>query len=329
MYRSMWMQSVLSASAALALFTSCVSDDAEPAIDEIDQAATTSAIKTIFVITMENRDDVDIYGNTADAPYLNGTLMAQYGHSSRFGDVLPTLPSEPHYLWMEAGTNRFADHTFTGDGAPSSTNSTADTAHIATQIKNATNGVSWMSYQEGINWLTGACPIGGWGQYAPKHNPFVFFRDVAGSPPSRSNAYCAAHHKELAALATDLKNRAVASYNFITPNLCNDMHGNLGCPDSNAVRAGDTWLRNNLPPLIAYANANAGVIFIVWDEGEGSQVMPFFAIGPHVKAGYTSTVAYDHSSLVKSIEEILGLPVLSRVSAATDFADFFEPGFFP
>ena len=57
--------------------------------------------------------------------------------------------------------------------------------------------------------------------------------------------------------------------------------------------------------------------------------MPFIVIGPHVKRGYVSTLPYTHSSLTKSIDLILGLPVLSRVSAASDLSDFFEPGFFP
>ena len=53
----------------------------------------------------------------------------------------------------------------------------------------------------------------------------------------------------------------------------------------------------------------------MWDEPEGgSTLIPFFAIGPHVKSGYTSTVAYTHSSLVKTVEEIFGLPILPTVA---------------
>jgi phosphatidylinositol-3-phosphatase len=313
--------------AAMTLEVSCIAEMDE---GEVDESVTTSAIKHVFVITFENHDPGQIYGNAVDAPYINNTLIPQYARSSNFQDRLPSLPSEPHYVWMEAGTNEFTDHTFTSDFPPwFFGNSTGNTEHLVTQIKNATNGVTWRSYQEGINWLTGACPINDWGQYAAKHNPFVFFRDVAGNPPSSSNAYCASHHKELGALAADLANNAVASYNFITPNLCNDMHGNWGCPDSNKIRSGDTWLQNNLPPLIAWANTHAGVIFLVWDEGEGTPTMPFIVVGPHVKPGYTSTVAVDHSSLVKSLERILELPILPKVSSATDFSDFFQAGYFP
>ncbi|HEX2689133.1 MAG TPA: hypothetical protein VHN14_21070, partial [Kofleriaceae bacterium] len=75
-----------------------------------DQASlTTSAIQHIFVIVMENHGASDIYGNTASAPYINGTLLPMYGRATNFIDVLPSLNSEPHYVWMEAGTNAFSD----------------------------------------------------------------------------------------------------------------------------------------------------------------------------------------------------------------------------
>jgi hypothetical protein len=316
----------------VALLGACGAPSDRPIGDVPDgqAAVTTSAIKYVFVIAMENHDAQDIYGNTVDAPYINGTLIPQYARATNFNDELPSsIPSEPHYVWMEAGTNAFSDVTFTTDNNPSSTNSTSSTAHLSTQIKNATNGVTWLTYQEGINSTTGACPIAGSGFYRAKHDPFIFFQDVSGNPPSKTNTYCVQHHKELGALATDLANKTVATYNFITPNQCNDMHGQTGCPDSNQIRSGDNWLKNNLPALINFANANAGVIFITWDESEATPVAPFLVVGPHVKAGYASAISYTHSSLLKSVERILNLPFLPTVSSATDLTDFFQAGYFP
>ena len=57
--------------------------------------------------------------------------------------------------------------------------------------------------------------------------------------------------------------------------------------------------------------------------------MPFVAIGPGVKMGYTGEVAYTHSSFTKSVDEIFGLPVLSTVTGANDLGDLFQPGMFP
>jgi len=292
-------------------------------------AAHGAVIQHVFVIAMENHDGSQIYGNTTDAPYINGTLMASYARSSNFNDELPSLASEPHYLWMEGGTNAYSDHTFTTDNNPSSTNSTSSTAHLVTQIKNALGGLTWMTYQEGQNATTGACPIAGSGFYAPKHDPFVFFKDVSGNPPSKTNAYCAAHSKPYSSFAADLAANNVASYVFITPNLCNDMHGATGCPNSNQIRSGDDWLKAEMPRLIAWANLHAGVIFITWDEGSATNKMPFLAVGPGVKVNYVGGVAYDHASIIKSVERIFSLPFLATVSAKNDLADLFQPGFFP
>ncbi|MBA3671887.1 MAG: hypothetical protein H0W68_07680 [Gemmatimonadaceae bacterium] len=81
---------------------------------------------------------------------------------------------------MEAGTNTFGDRTFTSDSDPSSSNTTASTAHLVTQLNTA--GVQWHSYQEGIT--SGTCPISSTGHYVAKHNPFVFFKDIVGATPS-------------------------------------------------------------------------------------------------------------------------------------------------
>jgi hypothetical protein len=274
---------------------------------------------------MENQDAERIYGNGDDAPYINGTLLPRAARATAFGDPLPTLPSEPHYMWIEAGTNAFSDHTFTTDDRPSNSNSTGSGDHLVAQIGAAGGGLDWMSYQEGISPATGACPLEGAGFYRPRHNPFVFFRDVSGSPPSKDDAACAAHHRDLPALASDLASGNVASYVFISPDLCHDMHGATGCPNSNRTRAGDDWLAANLPALIDFVDANGGVIFITWEEGGHTATVPFIAVGPDVKPGYAGSVPYTHASLLKTVEELLGLPILPAVAGANDLSDLFAP----
>jgi acid phosphatase len=286
----------------------------------------------VFVIAMENEAAAAIYGSSS-APYINGQLIPRFARANAFTDPLPdAIPSEPHYVWMEAGTNAFSDVVFTGDADPSASNSTASTAHLTAQMGAAAPPVSWLSYQEGIGAATGACPIRSSGFYAAKHDPFVFFQDIVGSPPSDSSALCAAHHRPYttAGFAADLQQRTVARYNFITPNLCNDMHGASGCPSSDVIQSGDDWLRDNLPPLIDFVSAQSGVIFIVWDEPVGgSNLIPFLAIGPTVKANYANQVHYTHGSLTKSVEEIFGLPILPTVAGENDLADLFTPGALP
>jgi phosphatidylinositol-3-phosphatase len=255
-------------------------------------------------------------------------LNPAYAHATNIVDQISAgVPSEPHYVWLEAGTNAFADHTFTTDKSPSASNSTASTAHLATQIEEA--GLSWTAYEEGIDAATGGCPIAGSGFYAPKHDPFVFFQDVAGSPPGESTPGCAAHMKPITSLGPDLASGAVADYIFITPDLCHDMHGASACPGGDVIKAGDDWLRSNLAPVLAFANANAGVVFVVWDEGDASGHLPFLALGRDVKPGYAGSRMYTHSSVLKTAEELLGLPILSTVSDAEDLADLLAPGTLP
>jgi phosphatidylinositol-3-phosphatase len=289
-----------------------------------------SVIQHVFVIAMENRDASEIYGNSADAPYINGTLMTEFAHATSFRDALPLpIPSEPHYVFVESGTSLFPDHTFTTDALPSEENSTGSTSHLVAQIRSSTRGATWRSYQESIDESAGACPIRETDLYAPKHNPFVFFRDVSGDPPSASNAYCAAHHRPYSRFAADLEAGDVASYTFITPDLCHDMHGALECMFSNLVRSGDDWLRAELPRLIHYAVVNAGLVFVEWDEGSRSDLIPFLAIGPGVKKRYAGDRAYDHGSILKSVEEILRLDTLPAVAGKHDLGDLFEAGNFP
>jgi len=282
---------------------------------------------TIFVIPMENKALSAIIGNMTDAPYING-LLATSASTSMFTDELPALDSEPHYVWMEAGTNAFDDVSFTNDNPPTAGHSTHSTQHLVTQLEAA--GVNWMSYQEDI--AMGGCPIAATAEYAPKHDPFVFFQDVVGNPPSASNAHCIAHHKPYTAFAGDLA-AGIDGYVFITPNLCDDMHGDPGCPqgttDPPNIKAGDDWLKAELPRIIAYTMSHdRAVVWITWDEGDATNLIPFIAIGKHVKPGVSPTT-YSHSSLLKSAEEVLGVPVLATVTSANDFADVFKPGAFP
>jgi hypothetical protein len=286
------------------------------------------AIKHVIVIPMENVDAQDIYDNPKSAPYINNVLLPKYAHAGNFVDPLPIeTVSEPHYLWMEAGTNVFPDHTFSDDASISAVRSTSSKEHLVTQL--VASNLTWMSYQEGMGPKTGACPIISAGRYAARHNPFVFFHDVSGNPPDPNNAFCAAHHRPFSQLAADLKAGKLANYVFITPDTCHDMHDHDCAKKNDRLLNGDTWLKQQLPPIIAWANKNAAVIFIVWDEGDTSDYLPFLAIGPGVKEGYEGQVRYDHGSIVKTVEAVFGLPVLPAVKDTSDFSDLFKEGQFP
>jgi hypothetical protein len=296
-------------------------------ISAVGLAEAASVIKHVVVIAMENTDAVEIYGSKR-APYINNSLIPNYARAGNFIDPLhKDVPSEPHYLFMEAGTRKFADWTFDNNDNPSPANSTGSKDHLVSQIAVSGN-VTWMTYQEDMP-KGGQCPIVSVFPYAAKHNPFVFFRDISGDPPSKMATNCIEHAKPYSSFAADLAANNIANYVFITPNLCHDMHGDKKCPKVHRVTAGDRWLETELPRIIDWVNKNSGVIFIVWDEGHKTLKIPFLAIGPGVKSNFESSVQYDHGSLVRSAEEIFGLPLLPTIANKNSFVGMFKAGSYP
>jgi hypothetical protein len=276
-----------------------------------------AAAPTVFVILMENHNWTDIK-DSPSAPYLNA-LLSQGAHAEAYYNPPGLHPSEPNYLWLEAGTN----FGVTDDNNPT-VNHQASTAHLTTLLNTA--GLSWKSYQEDI---TGdVCPFKSTGLYAVRHNPMVFFDDVTGGNDPHS-AYCIAHVRPYTELAPDLAAGKVADYNFVTPNLCHDMHDSSGCATHNTVKNGDNWLAQALPPILASdAYQNGGVIFITWDEGEDTSDGPIgmVLLSPDVKVGYSNDIPYTHSSLLRTLQEIFGVqPFLGDAAKATDLSDLFNP----
>ncbi|HEY8086825.1 MAG TPA: alkaline phosphatase family protein [Polyangiaceae bacterium] len=279
-------------------------------------------IKTIFLILMENHNWSGIKGSSS-APYINNTLLPEASWCTNYYDnPSASHPSEPNYVWLEAATDSFPDNkdTFTCDCDPTAKNSTAATGHLATLL--TAKGLTWREYAEDI---TGTdCPIASSGNYATKHVPFLFFQDVVGSPPSAANATCKANVRPYTELATDLTSGKVAQYNFISPNLCNDMH--TSCT-GDAIKQGDDWLAAQIPTIMASnAYKNGGAIFITWDESVGGESpIGMIVLSPVAKGkGYQATTKYYHSSMVRTVEEVFGLtPLVNDAANQPSLSDLF------
>ena len=292
-------------------------------------SAPLAAIQTVFVILMENHNWADIKGSSS-APYLN-SLLPLGAHAEQYFNPPAIHPSEPNYLWLEAGTN----FGILNDNEPA-VNHQSTTQHLTTQLTAA--GVPWRTYQENIDGTS--CPLttgGTNGKYAARHNPFVYFDDVTNTN-SPASANCIAHNRPFPELATDLTNNTTARYNFITPNVCDDMHDSAGCATPDSIKNGDTWLSQNVPTILnSAAYRNNGALFITWDEGEGGSDGPIgmIALSPLAKTGYANTIAYTHSSTLRTMQEIFGVtPLLGDAANATDLSDLFSSGpvglqFFP
>jgi hypothetical protein len=286
------------------------------------EAGTGPHIKNVFLILMENTNWSDIY-QSSQAPYINSlltTASTQTSYATNYYDNPSAVhPSEPNYVWLEGGSN----FGFTNDDDPSATH-VINKPHLATLLGAA--GVSWREYAEDIS--PNSCPVMSSGQYACKHVPFVFFQDVVGNPPSATSAGCLPHFRPFTQLAADLSSGDVAAYNFITPNLCDDMHGNTGCPSTPEVTQGDTWLKTNVPLITASdAYKNGGAIFITWDESEGGELpIGMIVVSPFAKGhGYAGSKKYYHSSTLRSMQEIFSVsPFLNDAANQLDLSDLFS-----
>jgi hypothetical protein len=265
---------------------------------------------------MENNNWSTIKGSTS-APYIN-SLLPLGAHAEQYYNPPGNHPSEPNYLWLEAGTN-FGVLT---DGVPP-TNTQSSTAHLVNQIEAA--GLTWKAYEEDIPGTV--CPLGTVKDYAPKHCPMVNFTDVTNNN-SATATRCIAHIRPYTELATDLAANTTPDYNFITPNLCDDMHGASDCTSTNYIQIGDTWLSTELPKLMAStAYADGATILITWDEAaSGDGPIGMIALGKNVKVNYSNTVHYTHSSTLRTVQEIFSLsPFLGDAATAgtNDLSDLF------
>ncbi len=272
-------------------------------------ASSLPPINTVFIILEENTNWSNITASVA--PYIHNTLLPLGAHAEQYFNPPNNHPSEPNYIWLEAGDNL----GLTTDDDPSPTNSTSTTSHLVTLLKNA--GISWKGYMEDIDGTT--CPLSSSGNYAAKHDPFVFFQDTTGNN-NASDAYCLAHVRPYSELAGDLSTGSVARYNFITPNLCDDMHD---C----SITHGDTWLSTEVPKILdSQAYKGGGVLLITWDEGIGGDgPIGMICLSPFAKVNYSNSIHYTHSSTVRTIEEIFNVtPLLRDAANATDLGDFFQ-----
>jgi phosphatidylinositol-3-phosphatase len=299
------------------------------------------SIKTVFVIAMENHNwtqpanqfsgPIQQIFQNPNAPFINslvnGTAVAsingrqvnisrQVAYATNYRSVLATAggnnphihPSEPNYIWAEAGTNfnifNDADpYVPQGGVTVNQPNNRDNQLHLVRLLTQARK--TWRSYQEdtdlasvggqltnivlpkdqwtvpltsfsgrfvsGVNQFNGSTQF----NYAAKHNPQVFFTDSnGGNDPTPANRL-SHNYAPLQQLFVDLGSNTVADYNWITPNQYNDMHSGLTggfqgqTGDAANILQGDNFLSIVVPQIMAsYAYRDRGAIIIWWDESE-------------------------------------------------------------
>ena len=185
--------------------------------------------------------------------------------------------------------------------------------------------------------------------YVTRHDPFVYFHSIIDSA-----AYCDSHVVALGAasassgLAADLQSVSTTpNLSFITPDVCDDGHDYPCTNDpsgASALADIDNFLSTWVPLITSSpAYQQDGLLVINFDESSGPQSDSAACCGegpgpdsplpgitglgggrvgavllsPFIKAGTVSNVAYNHYSLLASIEDYFGLQRLGYASTVT------------
>ena len=248
-------------------------------------SAPVPAFQRVIVVVMENKSRGDVLGNP-HAPAFNAF--------ARGGAVLSgyrgvTHPSLPNYLALVSGST----HGIRTD----CTSCTVSGPSLADTLE--AKHLTWKAYAEGL-------PKPGWtgpyrGRYAKKHVPFLYFRRVLASPARLKRVV------PLTQFARDRSAGTLPTFSLVVPDLCHDMHD---C----SVATGDAWLKRFLPPLLKLPGT---AVFVVFDESDSLDPgVPALALGTLVRAHSRVTGPTDHYSLLRTIEDGLGLPKLGQSARA-------------
>jgi hypothetical protein len=225
-----------------------------------------------------------------NAPYLN-SLTNDCGLATN--DFAVSHPSLPNYIALTSGSTQ----GISDDAEPSK--HPLNVANIFSQLKG-----NWRAYGES---MPTACDRVTSGQYAARHNPAVYYTNLAT---------CA---RDDVPLRTPLN--LTAAFTMIVPNVCDDMHS---CP----VSTGDAWLKKYVPQILTSPQYRARTLalFITFDENDeaASNQIPTVVVAPSVPRGLHVGVHFTHYSLLRTTEALLHLPFLGGARSASSMLGSFH-----
>jgi hypothetical protein len=256
------------------------------------------AIDHVVVVWLENEEATAI--TSSSMPYLYG-LSTTYGRADQLYAV--AHPSLPNYLAFWSGSTQGV----TDDG-----NYNLGAASLSSQM--AAAGRSWRTYAQdypgtGCNLgSTYAGPVDGpgvAGTYARKHNPAMSFTSVSGT-------------NQCANIQPLAKFDPSVNVAFVVPNLCNDAHD---C----SLATADTFLRGFVPQVTGAPDWAHTLLIISFDEGStstngGGRI--FTAVMRPGLSGVVSTTQHSHYSVLRTIEDLNGLPCLANSCSANTLSEF-------
>jgi phosphatidylinositol-3-phosphatase len=256
----------------------------------------------VFIVVEENTNYASVVG-TGVMPYLD-TLIGRSGLATQYYGN--THPSIGNYFMLTVGTVVTNDNSYT------------DTVKLDNVVRRLlAAGKTWKSYAEDLPSVGYTGP--NVGQYVRRHNPLSYLSDVTDNPAQKQRLV------PFTQFAADLAGDTLPDYSFIVPNLCSDAHD---CP----LGAADTWLRDNIKPLIEGARFQQdGLLIIVFDEAAidntyGGGRVVWVVVGAKVKPRYQSTRVYQHQSTMRLMLRALGVTSYPGAGVASaDMGEFFLP----
>lgn len=243
----------------------------------------------VVIVMLENKNSAEAL---REGPYLASLAATGTSLTDMHAEA---HPSQPNYLALFSGDTQGVDD----DTCPL----TFDGPNLASELIAA--GFSFAGYSEDLPaaGYTG-CRAGG---YARKHSPWTDFSNV----PAGLNLPLSAMPADYAALPT---------VSFVIPNLCHDMHD---C----SIAEGDDWLRQNIDGYAQWAKTHNSLLVVSFDESESTRDrdnhIATVAVGQRVLPG-VSTAKADHYRLLRTLEDLYGLPMLGRSSQATAITELWQ-----
>ena len=286
-----------------------------------------------------------------------GQLLSQYygtAHNSQPNYAAQISGQGPNPQ-MQGDCQVYSDFTGTGTAAPQQ--AVGNGCVVPSSVKTVADqlqdkGLTWRGYMEDIGTPcrhpqpnaqddTQKARVGD--QYAARHNPFVYFHSITDSPT------CAQNDVDLQQLTTDLASSSTTrNLSYITPNLCDDAHDSP-CVDGRpgGLATADEWLKVWVPRILASpAYQQDGMLVITFDEADtasqsGADACCGEGPGPNtptpgiygmgggrtgalvlsrfVAPGSWNDTAYNHYSLLRTVEDTFGLAPLGYAQNARGF----------
>jgi phosphatidylinositol-3-phosphatase len=159
--------------------------------------------------------------------------------------------------------------------------------------------------------------------YYARHNAAVWYAEILNNTlGSQGNIV------DFQQFGIDAANNALPRFAIIVPDGCYDNHDDCF---SNSLQEADDFLNSNLTPMLAlpdFQPGGSGLLIVTFDNGaddEAGQILTA-VIGPNVKTGYVSNIAYKHENALRTMLDSLGISTYPGWSASVpDMSDFFVP----